>query len=50
VTYGLDANVDTPPTAATIAQAIMRRHGSEIKVRSEEHVSTTFSFTLAASG
>ncbi|PZN07161.1 MAG: two-component sensor histidine kinase, partial [Bacillota bacterium] len=33
----------------SIAQSIMRRHGSEIRVQSEEGVSTTFSFTLAAS-
>lgn len=33
-----------------IAQSIVRRHGSEISVRSEEHVSTTFSFALAAGG
>ncbi|GIV82050.1 MAG: histidine kinase [Anaerolineae bacterium] len=32
----------------SIAQSIMKRHGSEIRVHSEENVATTFSFTLAA--
>jgi len=32
----------------SIAQSIIRRHGSEIRVRSEENVATTFSFSLAA--
>ena len=31
-----------------IAQSIIRRHGGEIRVRSEENVSTTFSFSLTA--
>jgi signal transduction histidine kinase len=32
----------------SIAQSIIRRHGSEIRVRSVENVATTFSFSLAA--
>jgi len=32
----------------SIAQSIIRRHGSEIRVRSEENAATTFSFSLAA--
>ena len=32
----------------SIAQSIIKRHGSEIKVKSVENASTTFSFSLAA--